>query len=204
MKWVINCLLLFTIMLSSCRSNTYSVLPKDYVKMLVNPEGVFRRAVITGNKEYQIQLATPEYIAIQEYSEQLSNIDTVEFAKRLDELSGHIFFLIKVIDIDPSESVSGQIVKKFEAEKMAMYYMSKAANDITLLEDGNVKKKQVSYQFENNYSLVAYNTIVVGFEHSSPYQGVELVFNDRYNSNPYIKAKYSETELHKLPGLRFK
>lgn len=205
MRKVINSLILLgTVALSGCDTKENILPPSGYAKYLEDSDNGFRRVINTNDKLYNIQLVTPEYMAVREFSGQLNNLDTSQFQARLNELAGHIFFYIKIKENQQASGVAEGLVKKADAEAMAMYYLSDAANDITLIQDDSLAHKPVTYLFENNYSLVDYNTIVVGFEQSRKQGDIELVFNDRYNNNPFIKAKYSLNELNKLPGLRIK
>lgn len=193
--------LVLLVVLCGCNSRDTALPPLQYIKFMESPENDFNRKIVAGNTEYHIQLATPEYMAIKGASEETVGLDTGIYYDRLREMSGHLFFLIRIQQKVLSGVAQG-MVEKSGAEKMVMYYQQTASQDITLLTE-KTAQRPVIYQFENNYSLVPYNTIVVGFEAESS-SDFNLVFNDRYNDNPYIKTEFSQKELAMLPGIAIK
>lgn len=196
---VINLILL--IVLCGCNSRNAALPPIQYVKFMEEPENNYNRKVVAGSTEYHIQLATPEYMAIKGASEMSEGIDTATYYSRVREMSDHLYFLIRIKQVT-SSGVAEEMVEKSDAEKMVMYYQQAASQDIILNSNG-LDHRPVTYMFENNYSLVPYNTIIVGFDAENT-ADFELVFNDRYNDNPYIKTQFSKKELAMLPGIAIK
>lgn len=188
------------LLLVSCSGSAPELGAGDYMHYMEDVEHPYNRRVTSGTQNYSIQLATPEYVVLKEFSDKRDELDTASFKQRLGEIKGHIYFLIKIEQRKPTQSVAQEMVDKSMAESMVMYYHSQAMSDIILKTD-SVLRKPVTYLFENNYSLVNYNTIVVGFELPEGKEAIQLVFNDRYNDNTFIKAKYSANELAKLPRL---
>lgn len=184
-----------------CNNQDQILTAEQYIMFLESPENGFNRKVISGNTEYHIQLATPEYMALKAATDKANGLDSAAYRDRLNEMSGHHFFLIRIKQ-EPPPGVAQEMVRKSDAEKMVMYYQQAAAQDI-ILQSGTSEQFPVTYIFENNYSLVPYNTIVAGFEKEGT-EGLSLVFNDRYNDNPYIKTEFSQKELAMLPGIAIK
>lgn len=184
-----------------CQDKGQTFNPVNYMRYLEDPGNLFKRTVKTGNCEYTTQLATPEYMTIREFADALATTPDSVFQKRLKEREGYIFFLIRIKETDMPESVAGTLVKKTDAERMVMYYQGEAANDLKLIVNDSVYKTPSAYLFENNYSLVNYNTIVVGFRQSLKEAEIELKFNDQYHNNLFIKTSFSKEELKRLPVL---
>ncbi len=187
--------------LLGCNTNS-DLQPNKYLKYMEGNDNT-RQTTTSGNTEYTIQLATPDYMACREYSEELQVANMEPLKKRVDELEGYIFFIINVSKKELGGSVIEDIQKKQKAGEMIMYYQSSAANDISLFSDD----KQIypaTYHYEDNYGLAPYNTIVVGFNLPESQSDLKLVFNDRYNNNPYIQASYSKETLKNLPKLVIK
>lgn len=187
--------------LFSCNSSG-DLQPTRYLKYMES-NNTTRQTTISGNTEYVIQLATADYMACREHSEQLQQGNIEQLKNRADELDGHIFFIINVSKNDLGGSVIDDIQKKQKAGEMIMYYQSLAANDISLF-CGDEQIFPVTYHYEDNYGLAPHNTIVVGFQLPEFQSDLKLVFNDRYNDNPYIQATYSKETLKNLPTLVIK
>lgn len=194
-------LLLLCMYLFSCNTSG-DLQPAKYLRYMESNNST-RQTIISGNTEYIIQLATADYMACREYSEQLQDTNTELLKSRINELEGHIFFIINVSKNDLGGSVIDDIQKKQKAGEMIMYYQSLAANDISLFCDEQ-QFFPATYHYEDNYGLAPYNTIVVGFQLPELQSGLKLVFNDRYNDNPYIQATYSKKTLKNLPTLVIK
>ncbi len=193
--------LVLLVVLCGCNSRDAVLPPAQYMKFMESPDNNLNKKIVAGNTEYHIQLATPEYMALKAASEESENLDTGTYHNRLHEMSGNLFFVIRIKQEGPSGVAQG-MVEKSGAEKMVMYYQQAASQDI-VLRNGGAEQKPVTYLFENNYSLVPYNTIIVGFEAESS-GDLDLIFNDRYNDNPYIKTEFSQKELAMLPGIAIK
>lgn len=193
--------LILLVVICGCNTRDTVLSPVQYIKFMESPENNFNRKVIAGSTEYHIQFATPEYMALKGASEASESLDTGTYFNRLREMSGHIFFLIRIKQ-EASTGIAQGMVEKSDAEKMVMYYQQAAAQDIAL-HTKKIEQHPITYQFENNYSLVPYNTIVVGFE-SEISDDFDLVFNDRFNDNPYIKTEFSQKELAMLPRISIK
>lgn len=187
-------------LLASCAGKAPELGVGSYMHYMEDATHPYNRQVISGAQSYTIQLATPEYVVLKEYADRKDEVGSATFKHRLEELKGHVYFLIKIEERKPTQSVAETMIRKSQAESMVMYYHAQAMNDIVLKTD-SVLRTPVTYLFENNYALVNYNTIVVGFEMPTDGEPIQLVFNDRYNENSYIKAKYSASEMAKLPRL---
>lgn len=199
MKKVISILLLSCIMLG-CVSGG-SMPPAKYVQHLEEEKNEYRVKQVIGQEEYTIQLAPPEYMACKEVEQ--SDSSTKMISKRLNELKGYIFFLIKISETEDSRKEKGgnrATEKQLNADRMVAYYDQQAAMDIELSQ-GVQTLKPATYVFENNYDLSPYNTIVVGFEVGENKEDLRLTFNDRYKNIPAIRASFSKEALADLPKL---
>lgn len=203
MKRVIKYMVCLSVMLG-CNTGTGGLVSPDaYLRYMQNADNGLGRQIDVGRSEYVIQLATPEYMLTKEYVDNWSGVADSIKTSRIAELKGHVFILIRIRNKHVSGSVAEGLVEKSKAEQLVMYYHNAAANDITLSCAGKTMQPVV-YQFENNYSLVDYNTIVAGFEQAVGQDDISIVFNDRYNGNDFIKAKFSLKDQERIPGLKIK
>lgn len=192
--------LLAIMLLSGCAGSDQRLHPEKYMVFLEQESNELKRTVTAGDTKYTVQLATPEYMVCKQFTDKWDNLDTNAFKVRLSELKGHIFFLINISGKATNEaSVKEWMLANSQVERMVLYYEDRAAEDLSLL-DGNETRKPVVYHFENNYGLAPYNTIVVGFEKPAM-NNCQLVFNDRFSGNPYIRVSYQEKDFKKLPHL---
>ena len=188
--------ILCIVMLSACNRRA-SLSPTAYIRNMETKE--FKKEIEIGKTEYIFQLATPEYMAIKEATGSNGIIKTDAIKRRVEDMKGYIFLLIR-INKKPVSSLQSTSNDAAITEQKVMYYQS-AQQDISLV-DGGSTYKPVVYQFENNYGLSPYNTIIVGFEHKEPIRNeIQFVFNDRFEHNPLIKASFSEQALTILPTL---
>lgn len=200
MKKVINAILLCCTIIA-CNDNK-SFEPNKYVQYLKNAKNEYQIKQTIGIHEYTIQLATPEYMIVKE----LGNDDdstTANFQKRMKELKGYLFFLIKMNTTEKSRMEQGgkrTSEQQLNVDRMVSYYDQQAILDISLTQGYN-ELKPVTYVFENNYELSPFNTIVVGFEVGENKEDLTLTFNDKYNNIPAIRASFSKKKLESLPKL---
>lgn len=200
MRKVINITLF--ILVASCSSIHHQLDAVDYIVFMQDPDNGFARTIVSGDVEYEIQFATPEYMTIKGLEELTRNPERTFFNERLKEKSGHIYFFVRIKEKDGGR-VAENLVKKADAEQMVMYYHNQAAADFTF-KSGDMVRSPVTYLFENNYALVPYNTLIVGFECNEFNKDMVFMFNDRYHNTPYIKTTFSTKELAGLPRLIIK
>lgn len=153
-----------------------------------------------GQHEYNIQLATPEYMVSREAEGTNENIK-----QRLEELSGTVFFLIRIGETEKSRKGKGgnrNAELQLNADKMITYYGQQAALDLSLYQAGE-ERKPTTYHFEPNYDLAPYNTIIAGFEALPGNGDLKLVFNDRFNNHPNINVVFSRKNMENLPQLQY-
>jgi len=156
-------------------------------------EKVFKKKVVSGNMEYNIQYAPAAYMICKELSGNIADSNKELFNKRIKEMKGYVFFIINI------KLKNGQTVSN--PDDMVMYYQSEASKDMSLHEKERSIPPSV-WNFENNYGLAPYNTIVAGFEDGSDEpEDVQLIFNDNYAHTPMVKVAFTKEELKKLPQL---
>lgn len=198
MKKVTSSLFLFVSFLACQPAGNLK--PTDYVQFLEEEENGFTSKQIFGDKEYTIQLATPEYLLCKELD---GNISDTIYVKRMKELKGFIFFIIKMGTTEKSRMQKGGnriSEQQLKVNEMVSYYDQQAILDIALDIDGK-ETLPSTYVFENNYDLSPYNTIVVGFEIGEHYESLKLNFNDRYANIHAVRASFTKeqmTRIHKL------
>lgn len=173
--------------LSACqRRQTLS--PGAFVRQM---EQDYVRKVVSGKNEYTIQYASPAFMICKEMDGQPVN-NSKEYNQRMKDLHGYVFFIIRV---------KSPFNQSGSADAMVMYYQQDASRDLTLFDGGNELKPAV-WNYENNYGLTPYNTIVAGFEcPDAENNDLRLVFNDHYTHVPMIKASFSRQELKNAPVL---
>lgn len=200
MKKVINTILPLLLFLAvSCSKQQLDA--KEYIQFAENAKHQLVKKVVVGEHEYTIQLATPEYMVCKE----IENSDTASTmrSKRLSELKGYLFFLIKISSTEKSRIAQGgkrMSDQQLNANNMVSYYDQQAVLDLKLY-NGDKELKPATYHFENNYDLSPYNTIVVGFETGKSPADIKLSFNDRYTNIPAINAHFSQEYIHNIPQL---
>ena len=195
--------MLLCCLLIACNTrNTLS--PAEYVRYMDDVRHQLVRTVTEGADEYTIQLATPEYVATKELSQNNSSREQSAIKKRLNELQGYVFFIIHIGKKHGAEPTSATKLfsEAAQADQMTMYYMQAAEKDI-MLETDSKSLMPVTYNFENNYGLAPYNSIVVGFEPGAGFGNHEmkLVFQDRFKAHSYIQASFESGQLQHLPQL---
>lgn len=177
-----------------------SLAPKAYMQYIEQDKDLMRK-VVAGSNEYTICLATPEYMACKEADK---NDPANKITARIKELSGYLYFMIKLGTTADSRKANPQAAadnRAAHADEMVAYYDQQAAMDISL-QCGGRTLRPVTYLFENNYGLVANNTIVVAFELGPVIDDLSLTFNDRYTKVPLIKAAFSKNSIQELPRLK--
>lgn len=199
MKKGISLLCLMMSLLACNKSKSYP--PAQYVAYMQQAEHHYYNKQTIGDKEYTIQLATPELMVCNE----IENTDSakIQMKKRLQELKGHIFFLIKIGTTEQSRKEKGgnrMAEQQQKVNEMVAYYDQQAIRDISL-NKGNNTLKPTTYIFENNYDLSPHNTIVVGFDIGDNPEELRLTFNDRFANIPAIRATFSQESLKQLPTL---
>lgn len=195
----LGCLLSLLVLGSCGRSGSLG--PQQYAQYLEAEQHGLSRKVTSGIYEYTIQLATPEYMVSKEMADADSSYHA---ATRLKELQGHLFFLIRIGKTEAYRKQAGgneQSLAAQQADAMVAYYDQQAAADITL-KAGSRVLQPVTYHFENNYGLTAYNTIVAGFETGAVTGDLQLSFNDRFAHEPLIQAGFEQQQLAALPTLQ--
>jgi len=183
MKRVVK-LVMCALALTAC--HTKQTLPPS--AFMAKMEQQYSRKVKAGKTEYTIQYANADFMACQELDGR-PETNTQQFRKRVSELSGNVFFIVKI-----KTPVSS------DANRMVMYYEQEAEKDVQLLQGDSVLRP-VLWHFENNYGLSPYNSIVIGFATGKKDESLQLVFNDNYTQTPMIKASYSKSELENLPNI---
>ena len=176
-----------------------SLRPEAYMQYVQEDKDLVRK-VVAGGYEYTVCLATAEYMACKEHN---AGDPVAKVAARAKELSGYMYFLIKLGTTVENRKANPQATQDYRvahADEMVAYYDQQAAMDISL-ECGGRTLRPVTYLFENNYGLVADNTIVVAFEVGQTPEDLSLTFNDRYTKVPLIKAAFSKQGIRDLPGL---
>lgn len=167
----------------------------------------YRKKIVSGNFEYTFQLATPEYMVCKEFADSLKNLPVLSFNKRLSELKGYVFFIINIEKAHSSNSTLNQeFISSSEKQELLAYYQQIASNDISLITNKDELKPSV-WNFEDNYGLSPYNTIVAGFKKdlvSISEPEMILVFNDRYTHTPKLKVSYTKDEIKNIPLLTIK
>lgn len=176
--------------------------PTEYMSYIESTSNGFRHEVKAGKVSYTIQLATPEYMSCKELAS-TKGYNVRQLKERLDELRGNIFFLINIAEDKRDKKTTDNIIEKMHAGERTQYYEVEQQENIALQVDGQILKPEV-YQYEDNYGLVDYNTIVVGFKVDSMARDMNLVFNDRYHDNPLIRSGYSKQEISQIPCLAIK
>ena len=179
--------MLVVLTMHSCKHSRAVLPPFGYMSYM---ETDYKKKVISGKTEYTVQLATPTYMACREMDGHPEK-DKTTFNKRAAEMNGYIYFIIQV-------KPGSKAIQSPDA--MVMYYQS-AAKDMTLISGGRTLKPAI-WNFENNYGLTPYNTIVAGFEYKGENaEDMQLVFNDNYTHIPMIKIKFSKEEITTIPQL---
>lgn len=192
MKKVFRAVLLMMIVCSSCNSEK-ELRPDSYVMYMEDVSNEYRRKISSGDVSYTIQFATPEYIACKDSRDSIAGLQA-----RLLELEENIFFIIHIADNQKKVSIEAL---PSSPEQKVMYYQFEAMKDISLMADQQAFIP-ATYHYENNYGLVPYNTIVVGFDRPADANELQLIFHDRFNNKPYIKTTYTGTDIQKLPKLK--
>ena len=173
----------------ACQSDA-SKTPGEIVQRMESKDNGFVRNITAGQMQYSIQLAPPEYMASKDVD--ASSENNTELLSRTKELEGYLFFIVKIQRKQSTQS---------DNEREAMYFTSQAQQDIQLQYGGSSLLPTV-YNYENNYGLTPYNTLVIGFETGTePLGDVKLVFNDQFNRNPRIQASFSASQLNEVSSL---
>ncbi|GAA4454329.1 hypothetical protein GCM10023092_16190 [Rurimicrobium arvi] len=154
-----------------------------------------------GHHEYAIQLATPEYMACQEQSDKPFNESI--FRARVAELKNVVYFLIRMKTLSAASDEVMRPRTLSEADAAVAYYAQEAMQDIKL-KAGEKTFSPVAYEYENNYGLSPYNTILVAFNTGSSSEDLLLTFDDRYRQAPAINSSFKQSLLSSAPGVQLK
>lgn len=167
--------------------------PRELVRYMESEDHQLVQTVTTDRVTYKVQLATPEYLAAKETDAESKDANTA-WKQRAEELKGHLFFLVKIRDKQGNAPA--------DADGRNLYYATAAQQDMRLQYGDAVLSPAVCH-YENNYGLVAYNTLVVGFETGTgPMADAAFAFSDRWTGTPHIQASYSAAQLSALPSIQ--
>ncbi|PZF74798.1 hypothetical protein DN068_00960 [Taibaiella soli] len=189
-------------LLLSCGGSYDHNSPAGFIRYMEDPANGCCRTVETNAMIYKIQLATPQYMACRELINKTGSIDAELWKKRLAELDGTVFFIVKMARKNKENTTEGTSMTDQEhAAQMEAYYGQLAAADFSLIQNGSELQK-LAYHFENNYGLSPENTIIIGFSVKNVQKDLSLTFNDRYTHTPAIKAEFSQSTISQLPNIQ--
>jgi len=184
-------------LLSSCERKE---LRKDEYLLFMSDErnGYIKHHKI-GTHEYLVQLATPEFVACKEFDNNDGSAKKLQ--ERIKELDSSISFIIKIktISVEGDRAVRPQTLA--EADQAVAYYGQQAMRDIYLLT-GKQKLSPVAYEYENNYGLSPYNTIVVVFRTQTRFEDLTLTINDQYRNVYALSSEFTSELITNAPKLK--
>lgn len=184
----------------SCRKNMKI---NDYVKYVNDSNSGLVKKIRVDGFEYKMQYRPYEYIALNEIKFLGNNQN--EFEKRIENLKGTAWFNLTFKRIDEMLSpMRYGVSSNEEYQKRLDYYLNHVIKDIWLVY-GNDTIHPASYLFENNFNLIAQETMILGFylpqKELLPSRDMTLSFNDKVFKNGIIKAFYSSKSLGNIPNL---
>jgi hypothetical protein len=200
MKTVFNCIVLAMCLSFSGCGRIGNLAPAQYVRYLDDPANELVHTVIEGEDQYTIRLVTPEYLAVKELTGDYSQAAYPLLGKRIAETQNNTYFLIHIGKAAKAAFSSSTETVPSASDRMVMYYAEQGRQDFGL-EIENTTLAPITYQFENNYGLAPYNTIILGFETGAIKNAMKLVFNDHYKEHAYIQAAFTKEQLKDLPQL---
>lgn len=178
-----------------------SLLPKDYVSWLKNPQNNLCKKSVFGDLTFECMYKPIEYIICMEKKKE--QISKSEYNQRRKELSDMVYFefLIKLT------TGAGDILKyKMKADEdytsRVKYFAFDMQRDLTLEIDGEVMPCSL-FHFERVFDLVPYAKFSIGFVWDNKYNGkdITLVYSDKIFNNGLIKYTYSKNEFKSIPKL---
>lgn len=189
--------LMSSIVLWGCTGHQ-KLAPKDYIHYVEDEDNGLVKTVTIGSINYIFQYKPVVYMVAQESG----NSTNEQIKKRLSELSGTVWFNIKLENNTGNGSLLRSGVQS-TAEYQARYdyFLNQASRDIKLVYKGQ-ELKPSSYSFENNYNLTPVETIVVGFvlpDSAELNAELQISFFDRVFKNGIIKTVFSKSSIVNIP-----
>jgi hypothetical protein len=187
--------------ISSCRQSLKSA---EYVNYINNIESGLKKTLQVDGFEFCMQYRPYDYIMLMENK---GNTVGYDAEKRMADLKGSAWFSITLKRADYGTTPLRYGISSIEEYNSRLnYFLNKAKEDIWLVYDKDTLRP-VSYLFENNFNLVAQETMIVGFYlpkgADAPKEKMQLSYNDQVFKNGIIKATYTERSLKNIPNLLY-
>lgn len=202
MRPVIRILFILFVGLTGCKKEQQLSAP-DYMSYIENKSNGLKNTVTLKDYEYTFLYKPAEYIAYKELTN-ANIIDSTTFKKRVRELHKTVWFNIYIKTTEGKDNpLKSGVSGLDEYNARVSYFLSDAANNLTLYYGQKGSMNNVAYHFENNYGLTPMDVIVVGFEIPDDFASEDIVleYDDRlFNSGP-IKVKVSKKELLDIPQI---
>jgi hypothetical protein len=202
MKTINNCLfLLLLVGIMSCGKKSLS--PAAYQQYMETEDNGFRKNIVTGDWQFQVQYRPAEMILSKEAT---SLKDNAAIEQRKKQLEGTAWFNITIKHRNSQQSPLKYNVAGLDEYNSRMnYFLNEAAKDLTL-QYGNEVLHPMSYWFETNYNLTPDETMVVAFtlpgNAKKPEKDMVLSYYDRVFTNGIIKATFPASLVKNTPELK--
>ncbi len=190
--------LLFIFTITAC--NNLPVSKQQYILYLENPNNNLRKKAIVADIEYTIQLKTQEYIKIKENNESNKSLNLNAFTGS-DEI---FWFNIFMSSKDGKENILKHNVQSLnEYNERINYFMLNAEKSIKL-KIKNKECEKIGYYFQNNYGIVNYDVMIVGFkiDKNIDYNTMDFEYVDLLFKSGPIKFKFHKNDIDKLPTVQ--
>lgn len=191
MKQVNRLVLLLTLILVACSTGSKKQSPSAYLQYFTHD--AYARVVETNAMKYEVRLLTPEYMALQSSLSE-TRFDKQSYKQRMQQIGDNLFFVVKIFNKAVEEDADKAVVIR--------YYESFARNNAHILVNGSQFIAAEYVNYEDNYGLAPYNTLLFCFRFPQALKSKEIAFS--YRDDIYeneVKASYSSQDLSDLPSL---
>lgn len=181
--------IILTCFFISCSGVKETSSVEEYLSYFVDLENGLLKEVVHNNTAFTFLYETPEYIAIKEAEE----ADIYEsLPSRVKELEGYQYFTVRINISQFSDE---------DKQQIRDYFFETAQNDFNL-KSNNEELLPVIYHFEQDFGVLPYCTVFLGFKLEGINTDAELTFSSAAILNEKIVAKFSNNELNSIPKFK--
>ncbi|MEQ9263097.1 MAG: hypothetical protein RLP14_08055 [Owenweeksia sp.] len=187
------------LMVVSC---TNSLPPEEYIHWCLNPENGLSDKSESNPFIFELQYKPAPLVALQNSGGEVQN--GLTFKEELKELEKFEFFNFRISTTTGQDFLKTGIKDQQEYFQRVAYYSSFAQPDFVLVT-GSDTVSCVMYQFDRNYGISPYQTILLGFKtgnNKNKISDKKLIYHDRILDIPSVEMEISSKSIKQIPNLK--
>ena len=180
---------IIVILMFSCNGIKETSSAEEYLSYFVDVENGLLKKTNFNNSDFTVLYETPEYIAIKETRGEIPTKEAID--SRVKELSGLQYFTLRINISQYSDE---------QKQNLREYFFEKAQTDFKLKTSAQ-EFTPVMYHFEQDFGVLPYCTIFLGFQ-VEKLSTAELLFNSSEIGNDNVTVTFNEKELNSIPKFK--